>query len=157
MGSIGLDKEFIKTGIGIFKIVTFVVVLISLAILSSTQLWNAQGLSYLNAGMFAFSFIAITQLISILIYLLKLYNLPLLSRLYWKLLEIVYAIICAILLIIAMIICAVAANQYTYASNGRLECCAVFSGVLLLAFLVFAFMTHRTDAIRSDGPRSVPT
>ena len=158
MGSVGLNREFHKTAIGIFEIATFVLSLISLTILVSTEFWIYTSLQMLHAGIFTFTFIVITQLIGIFVNLLQLYNLSLLSKLPWKILDIVYAIICAILLAIAMGVCAYMAAIFWYWQIAtRVACCAVFAANLLLAFLIYAFITFRGGVSRQESPSSVNT
>lgn len=153
---VGLDIPFLTSRIGLFKIGTFVLCLLSLIVLAATQFWAVAGLGALHASNFTFSFICITQLISIFVYFCKLYNLPLVQRLPWKLLEMGHALLCALLLFIAMAICAWGA-EYHKNFEGNLEasfaCCAVFAAILMLGFGAYAFFTYRSDEIRSEPNR----
>ncbi|XP_039248847.2 plasmolipin-like [Styela clava] len=162
---VGLDLGFIRSRIGIFKIATWILSLVVLIILSASQYWSRPGSGALVFAHFVATFVVISQLISIIIYLLKLYNLPLIKRLPWKLMEVGYALLCAVFYFIAMAILGWGAeNEKLYVGDveGGFIAGAIFSAVLLVGFVLFAFFTFRSDSIRSQpdgssGPSNVST
>ncbi|XP_078482208.1 uncharacterized protein LOC100184213 [Ciona intestinalis] len=104
--SVGIDRGLITSRDGIFKGIILVVSLVGwILILASNPIhfYITQIATYVS---FSLGFTFVTMLISIFIYFLQLYSLPLCNKAPWKLLEVVYCILCAVINFIGMCIAA---------------------------------------------------
>ncbi|CAK8672018.1 unnamed protein product [Clavelina lepadiformis] len=117
MGSIGMDRGFLVSRDGIFKILQFIFSLLMLIMISATGYTYLKELGTFVYITFAGSFYCITLFMSFLIYFFKLYNLGLCGRIPWKILEIGYSALCALLAVIAIGVAAQKANDLKLAND----------------------------------------
>nr|XP_002129584.1 uncharacterized protein LOC100184213 [Ciona intestinalis] len=154
--SVGIDRGLITSRDGVFKGIILVVSLVGwILILASnpTHFIITQIATYVS---FSLGFTFVTMLISLFIYFLQLYSLPLCNRAPWKLLEVVYSIVLAVINFIGMCIAAAVAarlsNTGQNEKQGLNAACAVLSAFVTVMFLIYALMVFR-----GEEPRSVKT
>ncbi|XP_076819682.1 uncharacterized protein LOC143465336 [Clavelina lepadiformis] len=157
MGSIGMDRGFLVSRDGIFKILQFIFSLLMLIMISATGYTYLKELGTFVYITFAGSFYCITLFMSFLIYFFKLYNLGLCGRIPWKILELGYSALCALLAVIAIGVAAQKANDLKLTNDPlvadiyRLSAAAsVFAAVVFVLHIVYAILIFR-----GPDPRSV--
>lgn len=153
------DRGFLISPIGIFKVCSFIIALICLALLGTTQFWMFSSFEALYVGIFTFSFILLAQLLSVSIYIFQLYRTSCLQTISWKLLEISLAIICAICSLLTMAFSSAAANNTRQAAPRDIlpvtTACVACSAILFISFAIYALMIFRRDVVTSESARNM--
>lgn len=149
--SIGFDGGFLKSRDGVFKIIQFCTALVVLILISTTEYWRYDGFEALAFATFTGSFSTVCLLISLIIYLFKLYNIPLISKLPWWLMEMIFTVLCALLYIITVGISGNFAAKSPGTRATTLAIVAVLSSFLFIIFLLYGFVMWRNGEVRSQS------
>jgi len=145
------DQEFLRSKDGVFKISEFALCFIAMIALACGP-YNGDYRG--NFSMFVASFAFTTLLISIAIYLVRLYSLPLVVKLPWRQLEMIYALGLAVLSFLAM--CMGANFSIVYSNTANAAVFAVFIGLAIPVFLYHALLLFRGWKPRSAVPDETP-
>lgn len=150
-----VDKGFFRSTDGIFKMAQFLGSLCVIICLSTTGFfvyYDTDPLAYVaSAGAFSCG----TLIISGIIYFLKLYNIVCCKNIPWRKLEMVYAVLCAILFFIGMCISISWATIWEK-RKVPLAATAVFSAITMFLFILFAFIIFRGMKLRSEKESIAP-
>uniref|UniRef100_H2ZM88 MARVEL domain-containing protein n=1 Tax=Ciona savignyi TaxID=51511 RepID=H2ZM88_CIOSA len=155
--SVGIDGGLLKSRDGIFKALVVILSLIAwiLNLSSNYWIWHTPRTSELVFVSFALGFTFVTELFSYVVYFFQLYSLPLVRRAPWKILELLYAVICAVFNFVGMCIAAALSGRFTAFNipnlHGLTVATAICSAALVLLFLLYGFLL-----LRGQEPRSVP-
>lgn len=152
MAQIGFDRGLVVSRDGVFKILEFALSIVILVIISTTRYWIFAGFQSVATVAFTGGFCSGTLFISLVIYLFKLYNIPLISKLPWKLMEMIYNGFCALLYFISMAISAWAANEGSSSYQSSYTASAIMCTFAMLLFLLHLFLIFRSGAVRSEQP-----